>query len=99
MADFSDTQAIDNTQEYAILAPIDGIVRVAVQENYNSSTPPTADLVQRCAHFLSQLINIAKGTPAIYTTQRGGYSVGDKVGTIKTASGSITISRAFSTQV
>ena len=99
MADYSDTQAIDNTQEYPIFAPFDGITRVVVQENYNSTNPPTADLKQRCAGLGSTQVNIAKGTPAVFTTQKGGYRAQEKVGTIQAAAGSVTVSRLFTTQV
>lgn len=91
MADYSTTYAVSNTQETTITCHISGAKRIVVQENYNSVTPPTADLLQRGASNGSSQVNISKGTPAIFTGPVGGFVFGEKVGTIQTVSGSITV--------
>lgn len=96
MADYSTTYAVGNSAEVSVVCHIQGAKRILVQENYNSTTPPTADLLQRGAAAGSTQVNIAKGTPAIFTAPAdgpspiGGFNTGDIVGTIQTVSGSIT---------
>lgn len=85
---FTSTLAIDNTKEYNIIAHSQ-CTRVQVQENFNSANPPTADLLQRFPAGTQQ-IAIAKGTPAVFTRSIP-WSQGDLVGTMQTASGSVTL--------
>lgn len=84
------TFAIDNAGPYAVVAKT-YCKRILVQENYNSSNPPTADLQQFDANSNGP-VAIVKGTPAIFN------SVGDSrfypgavAGKINTAGGSITV--------
>lgn len=99
MADFSTTYAIDNSKEFDVLCHYDGMRRVVVQENTDSSNPPTADLLQRGALPSSTQVRVNKGTPAIFTAPDGGFRAGEKVGTIQTASGSITVAQLESLRI
>lgn len=102
MADPISTIALDNSQVWPIYAN-SYCMRVTIQENYDSTTPPTADLRQyetadKANPQNGTPANIAKGTPAIFT--KGSlYSPGEKVGGMKTATGSITASQVESGQI
>jgi hypothetical protein len=98
MANFSTTYAVDNNAEVNVVCHVDGVSRIVVQENYDSATPPTADLIQRCAVPGSGQVKIPKGTPAIYTTATS-FRKGEIAGTIETSSGSITVQQVESSQV
>lgn len=97
MADPISTLAIDNTQEYAIVAPVE-CNRIEVRENFDSATAPTADLIQAIPKGSATPIKIPKGTSAIYT-KRAYYSAGEVAGSIKTSSGSITVAVIASSQI
>lgn len=100
MADWTGTYAVDNTGEVDVICHLDGIKRIFVQENYNSSNAPTADLSQRGRIAGSGQVRIAKGTPAIFTCPNdGGYRYGDKAGTIETSSGSITVQQIETSRI
>lgn len=64
--------------------------RVLVQENYDSSNPPTDDLLQYSDKGSTTPARIPKGTPAIFTTT-GIYYPGQVIGCIKAAAGSVTV--------
>ncbi|MFI5118609.1 MAG: hypothetical protein ACHP8B_18125 [Terriglobales bacterium] len=102
MPDRTTTYAIDNTQDYIVVTQT-MCKRVTVQENYNSSTPPTADLLQKMPATAANAVNVAKGTPAIYTPDnlqgKGLFYPGAVTGTIRTASGSITVQQIESNQI
>lgn len=102
------TFAIDNTKRYSVVAQTT-CRRILVQENYNSVTPPTADLLAAQPPGGTQ-VNIAKGTPIIFTPQTGltpgqnnfagqQFLAGQVVGDIETVSGSITVQQIESQQV
>ncbi len=99
MADPITTYALDTTK---IDVVANGYCnRIAVKEDYDSDSPPTANLVQYDPTGSSTPAKIAKGTPAIFTpkTKGGEYSPGDVVGAIATSSGSITVQQIESSQV
>jgi hypothetical protein len=91
MADFTTTYGIDNTKEVDVTCHFDGALRIVVQENCDSNNPPTANLLQRGIVGGSGQIRVAKGTPAIFSS--GPYRSGEKVGTIETDAGSITVAQ------
>jgi hypothetical protein len=99
----TNTFAVDNTQRYQVIAQT-RCSRVLVQENYNSATPPTADLLMSAPAGSTQ-IAVAKGTPAIFTPTVDSlarpvmFAPGEVVGDIETVSGSITVQQIESTQV
>jgi hypothetical protein len=102
----TNTFGIDNTQRYSVIAQT-YCRRITVQENFNSATPPTADLVMSKPAGATQ-IAVAKGTPAIFTASASDgisdgngyfYKPGQIVGDIETASGSITVQQVESNQV
>jgi len=81
---------------------------ILVEENYNSTNAPTADLRQSIPAGSSTPVRIAKGTPAIYTkvTPIGSvsqeartYAPGEIAGGIRTESGSITVRQIESVKV
>lgn len=105
MADATTLYAIDNSQDYNVVAQT-CCNRIVVQENYNSVTPPTVDLLQKMPSTAASAVNIVKGTAAIYTplSRRASGSVpyflpGEVVGTIRTVSGSATVQQIESSQV
>jgi hypothetical protein len=89
------TFAIDNTKQYAVVART-YCWRILIQENYNSATPPTAD-IQQFNPDGSGPVNIAKGTPAIFST--GPYLPGQTAGFVNTPSGSITVQQIESMKI
>ena len=98
------TFAVDNSQRYKVIAQT-ACRRIVIQENYNSVTPPTADLLQAQPAGGTQ-INIAKGTPAIFSPPGSGsqhfisgFKPGDVAGDIQTVSGSITVQQVESAQI
>lgn len=101
LADPCTTYAIDSGGPYNVIAN-SFCNRIEVRENFNSVTPPTADLKQyRPAGSLTP-VNIPLGTSAIftpYTGQNDGFKPGQVVGQIQTVSGSITVAQIESTQV
>lgn len=88
MADQTSTMAIDNSAEYSVFAPVE-CTRVEVRENYDSASAPTCDLIQSIPYGSSSPVKVAKGTSAIYTRATP-WIKGDRVGGIKTSSGSCT---------
>ena len=83
------TYAIDNSQDWNVVAQT-LCRRIVVEEDYNSQTPPTVDLLQKQPAGGSA-VNIAKGTPAVYTQLlplvfNGCFQPGDVVGTIRVLS-------------
>lgn len=72
--------------------------RVLVQENYDSATPPTADLQRFSAVAGSTATLVPKGTPAVWSRATH-WSVGEIVGYILTVSGSITVQQTESDEV
>jgi len=102
----TNTFAIDNTQRYSVVAQT-RCRRITVQENFNSTTPPTADLLMAQPAGATQ-VAVAKGTPAIFTPSTVSncnsglepeFMPGQTVGDIETASGSITVQQTESRQV
>lgn len=93
------TFAIDNTKRYSVVAQTT-CRRILIQENYNSVTPPTADLLAAQPAGGTQ-VNIAKGTPMIFTPPVGNrfFAPQQIVGDIETVSGSITVQQIESQQV
>lgn len=105
MADATTLFAVDNLADYPVIVQTP-CARVVVQENYNSATPPTADLLQKMPATAANAANIAKGTPAIYAPQSRrtsfgqiGFNPGDIAGSIRTAAGSITVQQIESLEV
>jgi hypothetical protein len=87
------TKAIDNSGPYAIM-PRSVSRRIEVRENYDSSTPPTADLRQYDAGDSTGArgCKVAKGTSAIFSSPVPFNPVdGVPAGYVNTASGSITV--------
>ncbi len=72
--------------------------RIAVKENYDSDSPPTANLVQYEPTGSSTPAKIVKGAPAVFTSQST-YSPGEVVGGIKTSAGSITVQQIESWRI
>ena len=97
MSDFTTTYAVDNLSEVDVICHFDGAERIVVQEDYNSANPPTADLLQRGNVTGSAQIRVSKGTPAVFSS--GPFRAQQKVGTIQTASGSITVQQIESRRV
>lgn len=105
----TNTFAVDNTQRYSVV-PQTRCRRIFVQENYNSATPPTADLLMSQPAGATQ-VAIPKGTPAIFTAVGNPSAVvgpggepefipnGQAIGDIETAAGSITVQQIESRQV
>lgn len=92
----SKTYAVDNVTEVPVTAET-YCLRVVVQENYDSLTPPTSDLIQTVPAGTTP-VRVAKGTPAIYTKGTT-YYPGERVGTIKARTGSITVQQVEGGQV
>src|ERR1700688_2847542 len=105
MADATTTYAIDNAGPNADgsynVAAQTYCKRIVVQENYNSVTAPSADLLQKMPSTAANFVNITKGTPAIFTAVGlgNGFAPGQVVGSIKTVSGSITVQQIESQEV
>jgi hypothetical protein len=99
----TNTFAVDNTQRYQVIAQT-YCRRILVQENYNSTTPPTADLLMSEPAGATQ-VAIPKGTSAIYTTAvtevvgSPYFKPGQVAGEIETVSGSITVQQIESQEV
>lgn len=94
----TNTFSIDNTQRYQVIAQT-RCRRITVQENYNSASPPTCDLLMAAPANATQ-VAIAKGTPAIFTPVSGHvFEANTVVGDIETASGSCTVQQAESQQI
>lgn len=93
IADATTTQAIDNLADYNIVAN-NRCRRIFVQENYDSSTTPTADLIMKMPSTATNGVKIPKGTSAIYTpVGRDFFYPGEIAGTIRTSAGSVTIQK------
>lgn len=94
----TNTFAVDNTQRYQVIAQTT-CRRILVQENYNSATPPTADLLMSFPPGATQ-VAVPKGTPAVFTPPHGlWFSPGTVAGEIETAAGSITVQQIEGDQV
>lgn len=94
----TNTFAVDNTQRYQVIAQT-WCRRIQVQENYNSTSAPTADLLMARPAGATQ-VNIVKGTTAIFTAStHAHFTPGQVVGDIETVSGSITVQQIESDQV
>ncbi len=100
MADATSTYVIDNSQDWPVVA-LNYCTRITVQENYDSTHAPTADLLQKMPATASA-IRIPMGTPAIYTPTLSAvllpasgrvFIPGQTVGTIRAAAGSVTVSQ------
>lgn len=106
MADPNTTYAIDAAGpnpdgSYNVVAN-SNCSRITVQENYDSTNPPTADLLMYRPTGSSTPTKVILGTAAIFTPftgQRDGFLKGQVVGAIKTVSGSITVQQVESTQI
>jgi hypothetical protein len=105
MADATTTYAVDNTADVNVVAQT-SCARIVVQENYNSSTPPTQDLLQKIPASAANAVSIPKGTAAVYTPQTRRHGVGPFVfqpgeiaGTIRTSAGSVTVQQIESLQI
>lgn len=104
---FPDPFAIDNLAVYPVRAA-SYCDRIVVQEDYDSSSPPTCDLRQYKLNsgalpsqppaYGATPVKVAKGTPAIYT-KPGGYVPGEIAGGIATASGSCTVQQVEGKQI
>ncbi|SRR5579885_84816 len=97
MANPITTYAVDSTAVVNIVAN-SWCKRILVQENYDSTSAPTADLLVYNPANSATPAKVAKGTPAIFTPapvgpnwQMGCFYPGQIVGGIKTAAGSITV--------
>lgn len=97
------TFAVDNTGYVAIKCRGSFARRILIQEDYDSSTPPTQDyVVQQPAGAPD--IKVAKGTPFIFTyplplagfVNDGGVTV---LGQVKTAAGAITMQQIESPEI
>ena len=107
MASNPDLYSIDNAGPYAVIART-YCLRILVQENFNSTNPPTADLQQfgvisgaqpGGVPVASSVAGaIPKGTAAIFT-KGSMYSPGEVAGFINTAAGSIQVAQFESSQV
>lgn len=96
MADPITTYALDTTKIDVVANSY--CKRIAVKEDYDSDSPPTANLLQYDPTGSSTPAKIVKGTPAIFTSNSNFYP-GQVVGGIKTSSGSITVQQIESAQV
>lgn len=82
--------SVDNTQRYDVTAT-DFCDQIQVFENYDSDTPPTADLIMYKPWGTSQGVSIPQGNIAVF--EKGGgsfYTPGELAGQIQTDAGSIT---------
>lgn len=88
-----DTYAIDAAGPYdVIVRGVQPCRRVTIQEKYDSTNPPTADLKQYMPKGNTDFALVAKGTPAIFSAPTGGsFYPGQTIGQIQTVSGSITV--------
>lgn len=92
------TYSIDNSGPYAVTAQT-YCRRIAVQENYDSDNPPTANL-QQFNPDQSGPILVVLGSPAIFSACGDSrFYPGQIVGYINTVSGSITVAQAEGEQV
>ena len=107
MPDPVSTYAVDNTAVVNVVAN-SYCDRILVEENYNSSNPPTADLRQYVPAGSSTPARIVRGTPAIYTkvnpigsiSQNARiYAPGEIAGGIRTETGSITVRQIESIKI
>jgi hypothetical protein len=90
MAGAYSTFAIDNLGPYSVVAKT-YCKRILVQENYNSTNPPTADLQQFDAQGQGP-VAVVKGTPAIFNSVGDSrFYPGQVAGKINTTGGSITV--------
>lgn len=85
------TYGIDNGGPYDVYART-YCRRITVQENYDSATTPTQDLIQYIPPAAKGgiAIKVSKGTPAVFSRATH-YGPGDVAGQIKTSAGSITV--------
>jgi len=92
--------AIDNLQDYPIVIKGRFARRVTVKENYNSSNPPTQDLLAACPAGATN-VRVTIGDSFVYTPQSldGLFVQGQTAGTIRTESGSVIIQVVESMQV
>lgn len=73
--------------------------RIKIQEDFDSASPPTADLRQYIPAN-SGPVKVSKGTPAIYAAPgESHYYPFQVVGQIKTASGSIIVQQTEGDEV
>ena len=95
----TNTFAIDNGQRYKVIAQT-YCYRIMVQENYNSVSAPTCDLLAAQPAGATQ-VNIAKGTPVIFTRALSDskFMPGQVVGDIETVTGSCTVQQIESQQI
>lgn len=91
MADAISTFAIDNLGPYIVTAN-SPCRRIEIRENYNSASPPTADLQQFKPFNSATPVYVPKGTSAIFSRDVA-WERGDKVGAVNTVSGSITVAQ------
>lgn len=106
MADRITTYALDTTKiDVVANSPCR---RISVKEDYDSDSPPTANLEQYDPTDSSTPAKIVKGTPAVFTKSKPSsglsqeantYFVGEVVGGIATSSGSITVQQIESDQI
>ena len=97
MADATTVYAVDNSQDYSVI-PNTVCKRISVQENYDSSSSPTADLLQKIPASAASAVKVAKGLPAIYTSATF-FQPGVAVGMIRTSAGSITVQQVESNSI
>ncbi|KKN66901.1 hypothetical protein LCGC14_0466760 [marine sediment metagenome] len=106
MADRITTYALD-TNKIDVVAN-SPCRRVSVKEDYDSDTPPTANLLQYDPTGSSTPAKVVKGTPAVFTKSKPSsgvsqeantYFPGEVVGGIATSSGSITVQQIESDQI
>lgn len=103
MANATSTFTIDNTADYPVIAQTN-CRRIEIRENYNSTHPPTEDLLAAMPSG-APYVRVPMGTSFIFTPAatttfiERGYPSSDRflggttVGTIKTAAGSITVAQ------
>ena len=107
MADRTITYAIDNAgpnPDGSYNVVVQNICRrITLRENYNSSTPPTVNLIQKMPAGAANAANITEGDSAIYTalaSQDGGVFRPTQIaGTIKTAGGAASVQQIESDQI
>ena len=96
MADPITTYALDTTKVDVVANSY--CRRITVKEDYDSDSPPTANLLQYDPTGSSTPVKIVKGTPAVFTSNTH-FHPGLVVGAIKTSSGSITVQQIESSQI
>lgn len=86
------TFGVDSTAYVDVVVSANFCMRVVIQENYDSVTPPTEDLIVQQPPGATG-VKVAKGTPFVFTPSWPDtkFFKGQHIGSVKTSAGSITI--------